>query len=99
MAHIMTTKFNPGDVLNSSEVWDVSNKLSTLAVELAVVGYFDTARDLVSLLNTYYPLYPEHQKRLKPLWYAWDITSWPEGEKEKVKEPLDHSPVDYPDCE
>jgi hypothetical protein len=85
----MITKFDPDKILKTRDVYTVSEKLSALALEFAVSGELDTARDLVGLLNVHNPCYHRHRENLPPLWFAWDITSWPTGEKERVKESLD----------
>lgn len=85
----MATKFDPEKILKSRDIYTVSRTLAALALEFAVLGELDTARDLVGLLNAHNPRYHLHLQHLQPLWFAWDITSWPMGEKEQVQESLD----------
>lgn len=87
--HAMATKFDQDEILETPDIYGVSNRLSALALEFAILGQLDTARDLVSLLNVHNPCYHRRYEYLDPLWFAWEITSWPSGEKERVKEPLD----------
>jgi len=72
-----------------------ARKLATYSLELAVLGYLDEARDLVTLLNGY-DLFHQAQIPLKPLWLAWSETgSWPEKERERVDESLDDLAKSY----
>jgi len=91
----MATKFHPEEVLKHSRVYTVSMTLAELALESAVLGDLDTARDLVGLLNKYNPCYHLHSRTLKPLWFAWDLTSWPSGEKDRLEKPLSKVKDEY----
>jgi DNA phosphorothioation-dependent restriction protein DptG len=75
----------------------VTDKLANYALEFAVLGYLDDAKDLVTLLNGY-NFFHEARTTLKPLWLAWsEIESWPEKEYERVHESLDDLAKQYYD--
>jgi hypothetical protein len=73
----------------------VTDKLANYALEFAVLGYLDDAKDLVTLLNGY-NFFHDARTILKPLWFAWsEIESWPEKEYERVHESLDDLAKQY----
>lgn len=85
----MATKIDIEVILKSHDALSACSKLSKVAMEFAVLGNLDTARDLVSLLNEYYPCYHHHRTYLQPLWFAWDVTYWPTGEKKRVTDSME----------
>lgn len=84
----MHSKFNPTKILRTVGDQELGYTLYDFAAEFAVLGYLETARELVGLVNRYAPLYREKSQYLfKPLWLIWDMTgTWPEGEKAHVQQ-------------
>ena len=85
------------DEILQSSYDSVTHKLANYALEFAVLGYLDDAKDLVTLLNGY-NFFDASRTILKPLWLAWsEIGSWPENEYERVHESLDDLAKQYYD--
>jgi hypothetical protein len=82
------SKWDPELILRSWSTTAACHKLTDLALEFAVLDYLDTSRSLISLLNEHSPSFHVRVMYPKSLWLAWDISSWPEGEKSHVNETL-----------
>lgn len=56
-----------------------------LAMQFAILGYADVARNMVSSMNTYDYFHGQHVV-LRPLYLLWDMTdSWPDHEEERAR--------------
>jgi hypothetical protein len=75
------------DVLQSSNEM-LYEKITDLSIQLAILGYTDTAADLIGKLNNY-DWYHCREGIIWPLHILWDqINHWPDGEKERVRESI-----------
>lgn len=80
--------FNREEILTAHDD-SATHKLASYALEFAVLGYLNDARDLVTLLNNY-SFHHGATVVLRPLWLAWaEVDSWPEKEKERVDEGIE----------
>jgi len=79
--------FSRDDVLRSSNQ-DVYHKISNLAIQLAILGYTDTASNLIGKLNKH-DWFHGLQTIIRPLNILWDqIGHWPDGEKDRIRESI-----------
>jgi hypothetical protein len=87
----MNPKFNPAQILRTTDGQELGHTLFCFAAEFAILGYFDIARELISLVNKHAPLYRQNSLvTFQPLWLLWDMTgTWPEGEEAYVQESAD----------
>jgi hypothetical protein len=79
--------FSRDDVLRcSNEI--LYEKISTLAIQLAILGYTDTASNLVGKMNKH-NWYHGRDAVIWPLQILWDqVDNWPDGEKDRVRESI-----------
>jgi hypothetical protein len=79
--------FNRDDVLQCRDEV-LYDKIVTLAPQLAILGYGDTAASLIGKLNKcdwYHP----YSARVRSLIILWDtMNNWPDGELERVKKEI-----------
>jgi len=66
------------------DYYELALYLASLSIQFTVLVYIDTARNLLSQLNTFNKFHLQDVS-LKPLWLLWDETGqWPFGEQERV---------------
>lgn len=82
-----TPLFNRDDVLRCPNDM-IYSKVAELAVQFAILGYSDTASNLIGKINKH-DWYNARDVRLRPLQLLWDLTvQWPEGELERVRQEI-----------
>ncbi|KAF2131232.1 hypothetical protein P153DRAFT_337627 [Dothidotthia symphoricarpi CBS 119687] len=79
--------FSRAQVLQSSNE-DLYIKTAKFAIQFAILGYTDTASELISKLNNH-DWYHGRHIGIRPLWQLWDqINHWPDGELDRVRESI-----------
>ncbi|KAF2030624.1 hypothetical protein EK21DRAFT_88747 [Setomelanomma holmii] len=79
--------FSRTDVLRSPNE-DLYSKISNLAIQFAVLGYTDTAANLISKLNKH-NWYHGQRAVIRSLHVLWDqIGRWPDGELDRVRQSI-----------
>jgi hypothetical protein len=85
---ITDAMFNREEILTADDE-RAAHELASYAMEFAVLGYLNDARDLVTLLNNY-SFYHAATSVLRSLWLAWAETdSWTEKEEGRVDQGIE----------